>query len=357
MPEHPYRSISDYASWSRAIGRVDPSDVDPVVRGKFKVSKSNRVVTAGSCFAQHIARRLAASGFNFHVTEKPHPLMDPDLSKRYGYGLFSARYGNIYTSRQLLQLLQRALGEFKPAEAAWEKDGRYYDPFRPGIQPNGFVSLRELGLDRAQHLRAVRHAFSEMEVFVFTLGLTEVWVSRQDGAAFPTCPGVTAGEFDPLRYALINLGVDEVLRDMSAFVALARTLNPQFKMILTVSPVPLAATAVDQHVLTATTYSKSVLRVVASMAEAADPDRIAYFPSYEIITGSYAKGAYYASDLRNVVETGVDHVMNLFFRHYTDAVELAVSPPRADEESALEEMKRVVEVQCEEAMLDVGLAP
>ncbi len=335
------------------MGRIAGSDVDPVVRGKFIVRPTDRVVTAGSCFAQHIARRLSLSGFNFHVTEQPHPYMDAALSADYGYGLFSARYGNVYTARQLLQLIQRALGLFSPAEPTWNRDGSFYDPFRPGIQPGGFASLRELELDRAQHLRAVRRAFSEMDYFVFTLGLTECWVARRDRAVFPTCPGVIAGEFDDAQYEFVNFRVDEVVQDILAFIELAHAVNPRFKMILTVSPVPLAATACDQHVLTSTTYSKSVLRVAAAEVERAKPDSVAYFPSYEIITGAHARGAYFAQDLRGVIEDGVDHVMRLFFKHYTNAesVGLQSVPPVRDE--PLQDLKRIVDVQCEEAMLDV----
>ena len=62
-------------------------------------------------------------------------------------------------------------------------------------------------------------------------------------------------------------------------------------MILTVSPVPLVATAAGKHVLVATTYSKSVLRVACEEVcqKAAD---VMYFPSYEIITGNYNRGSY-----------------------------------------------------------------
>src|SRR5689334_1988327 len=86
MSGHPYSDLPDHAKWSRAVGRVSMTDVDPVVRGRFKISQSDRVVTAGSCFAQHIANRLSHSGFNFHVTEKHHPSTLADLAKKYGYG-------------------------------------------------------------------------------------------------------------------------------------------------------------------------------------------------------------------------------------------------------------------------------
>jgi len=86
-------------------------------------------------------------------------------------------------------------------------------------------------------------------------------------------------------------------------------------VLLTVSPVPLIATYEPTHVLTATTYSKSVLRVAAGTL-ARELDWVDYFPSFEIITGSFNGGAYYQDDAREVTDAGVAHVMRCFARHY-----------------------------------------
>src|SRR5690606_5004505 len=116
----------------------------------------------------------SASGFNYFVTEPGHPILSDGIRKAHNYGLFSARYGNIYTARQLLQLFHRAYGEFEPAEDVWiETDGAVLDPFRPTTQPGGYVSEAEMRADRRQHLAAVRHMFEQLDIFVFTLGLTE----------------------------------------------------------------------------------------------------------------------------------------------------------------------------------------
>ena len=83
------------------------------------------------------------------------------------------------------------------------------DPFRPSVQPGGFSSIEELVADRQQHLASVLTLFKELDVFVFTLGLTETWCSVIDDAAFPTCPGKRFGDFDPDRYVFRNLSLDE----------------------------------------------------------------------------------------------------------------------------------------------------
>src|SRR5471030_1640944 len=114
MTQHPYANAPDYARWSRAVARPAPGDVDPVVRLPFKISRTDKVAAAGSCFAQHISRHLREGGFSFLVTEPAHPILPADVAEAFNYGVFTARFGNLYTARQLLQLLRRAYGRFTP---------------------------------------------------------------------------------------------------------------------------------------------------------------------------------------------------------------------------------------------------
>jgi hypothetical protein len=358
MSDHPYRTLPDHRFWRRSIAGVSPSDVDPVVRTKFKISQSDRIVTAGSCFAQHIARHLATRGLTYFVTETAHPLVE-HLAADYGYGLFTARYGNIYTSRQLLQTIQRAYGAFMPRDDAWPAiGGRVLDPYRPRVQPDGFACREELAVDRRQHFAAIRRAVEEGDVFVFTLGLTETWFHRSDGAVYPLCPGVAGGTFDETRHGFVNLGVTEVIADLCETIDLMRLKKATIRLILTVSPVPLVATMTDKSVLAATTYSKSVLRVAAEEV-AARYEGVDYFPSYEIVTGAHARGRYFSEGLRDVTEEGVAHVMRLFMKHYAidvlpaaDVADVAADHRQRDHEQVRRELEELVAVMCDEVALD-----
>src|SRR5581483_11293590 len=131
MSQHPYKSLPGKAFWRLAVAGPSMADVDPVGTFGLTIDENTKVATAGSCFAQHIARYLKNSGFCYYVAEPGHPILPPGARSRQNYGLFSARYGNIYTARQLWQLFQRAYGQFVPAEDVWEKEpGVFVDPFR-----------------------------------------------------------------------------------------------------------------------------------------------------------------------------------------------------------------------------------
>ena len=311
--KHPYEDIAPYRSWRSAMSNQGPGLVDPVTTTKFAISREDRVATLGSCFAQHISRFLVGSGFNFYVPEQAPADAPHDVAQ--SYGVFSARYGNVYTVRQALQLAQEAFGDRASGHLTWERDGRHFDPLRPSAHPGGFASVKEVRSDRKKHLGAVRKVIQESDVVVFTLGLTEAWVSLDDGSVLPSAPGVIAGTYDPRAYEFHNFTSSEVTADLRTWCLLARDQNPDLRVLLTVSPVALAATAEERHVWTSTTYSKAVLRAAAGEVST-ELDFVDYFPSYEVITSPSAGGRFYADDLRQVTEQGVQHVMALFKRHY-----------------------------------------
>ena len=356
MTSTPYSDLPDHCFWRRSHSGA-PGSVDPVVKAAFRISPADRLASAGSCFAQNIAGHLVRAGLRYFITETAHPLAAKHADG-FNYGTFSARYGNIYTAAQLRQLIDRAFGDFTPFDDIWTgNDGHYYDPFRPLIQPGGFASRAEYDADRLQHFAAVRRLVKQANVFIVTLGLTEAWRARSDGAVYPICPGAAAGTYDPEEHEFVNFTVNDTVRDLSQFIRGARRRNPGLKFIFTVSPVPLIATAVDRSVIESTVYSKSVLRVAAEMMTKKFED-VAYFPSYEIITGPGARGRYFGEDCREVRPEGVQHVMRLFLKHYAGIEALPNpsaerAPKPADATIDYEALTRDIEILCDEEILAV----
>lgn len=358
---HPYKQLPDHQFWRKAVALVPGDELDPVVTSALKIGPDEKVATAGSCFAQHIASRLSKRGFAYFVAETAPDGLSNEDAKARNYGVFSARYGNIYTTRQLLQLFDRAMGTFEPDDSVWPHPvSGFVDPFRPQIEPEGLPTEQHVIDARAEHFEAVRRIFKETDVFVFTLGLTEGWRAKKDGAVFPLAPGVAGGSFDSDRYEFINLTAKEISDDLIAFIGKLRGNNPSCRVLLTVSPVPLVATFEPRHVLVSTIYSKSALRVAAETV-CNSVDNVFYFPSYEIITGHYNKGVYFEEDMRSVTSSGVDHVMRLFFKHLTVAApdaqaaetkRAAGSPYALAKESFADRMSKLDEVVCDEEAID-----
>jgi len=122
--------------------------------------------------------------------------------------------------------------------------------------------------------------------------------------------------------------------------------------MLTVSPVPIAATFEDRHVLTASTLTKAALRVAADAVER-QFDHVVYFPAYEIATSPAAGDHYFEDDLRHLSELGVEHVMRAFSSYF--------EPPGGDTTMTTAvpaQAQRVLadqDVVCDEDLLVEGL--
>ena len=360
MSEHPYRSQPPRAFWSRSVA-ADFSESDLAERAQPLLRSGDRVVSAGSCFASNMIPWLEGSGLHYVRTEEPHPNF-AHLPENLGYRSFSAAYGNIYTARHLRQLWERASGEFRPQEDRWHQDGRVIDPFRPGLRYPA-SGEEEFDLLTAQHLRAVTEAFATATVFVFTLGLTEGWESTLDGAVYPACPGTVAGVFDPDRHRFHNFTAEEVRADLLAFIGRLRAVNPAVRVILTVSPVPLVATATDQHVVVASSYSKAVLRVAAAETAAAVP-AVSYFPALEIVTGPQAPHDYLAQDRRSVTPEGVSAVMAALLaasdlperpapaQPQASATGEEAAPAAAVSSPAMELSRAIAQADCDEVLVE-----
>jgi hypothetical protein len=310
--QNPYSALPDTAFWKSAVASKDPSEIRGLWDPKFDIKPSHKVVTFGSCFAQHIGRALRERGFSWLISELPPKGLSDANQKIFNYDLFSSRTGNIYTSSLLRQWVDWALDEKPVPDEYWVADGRYFDPFRPVIEPNGFESLEEMRASREYTIAAFGRAITEARYFVFTMGLTESWFNKSMGYEYPMCPGTAAGTFDSAEHQFKNQQFEFIRNSLLDAFTKMRAVNKQLQVILTVSPVPLTATNSRRHVLTATMESKSILRAVAGQVRSGQ-SWIDYFPSYEIISSPVFGGRFFEPNLRSVSKAGVDFVMDSFF--------------------------------------------
>ena len=134
---------------------------------------------------------------------------------------------------------------------------------------------------------------------------------------------------------------------MNKFVKVLRRIRGgrSFKIILTVSPVPLTATASGCHVLTSTVYSKSTLRAIAGLWS--DKPFVDYFPSYELVTNPRMHSTLFADNLRSVRDETVEIVMKHFFKEHP-----VVQGEEGSSTSSRLSVTSEEDIQCEEALIE-----
>jgi GSCFA family len=281
----------------------------PVAKRTPIVDKNSKIVSAGSCFATEIAHYLIGNGYNYLVTEDSggreakYEILDME-----GKINASAAWGIIFNTPSFRQLVEKAFGQRELPRIVWSQthkgENLFFDPFRENV---AFRSIADYEENYSLHVAAARRAFEQMDVFILTLGLNEVWSFPADGSVFSRSPWRAA----PSLIRRNILTVEENVQDLLKMADILRRFNPKVKIICTVSPVPLHATfrADDHHVIAANTHSKAVLRVAAEEFVNLCPE-VYYFPSYEIVTVSTENP--WAPDQRHVSRAAVDKVMSAF---------------------------------------------
>ena len=319
---------------------------------KFSISQQDKIVTFGSCFAQHFNQALIQNGYNWLCTEDLPASVDNKLAKDLGYRIFSCRTGNIYTTSMLNQWIDWSLALEELPTEVWQYNDKFYDPIRPVVEAQGFESVDEMQVMRRFTCQRFAQCIREADVFVFTLGLTEAWINLNTNLEYPICPmAIGVGESQQ-QAQFVNYDYTQVKYYLEQAIEKLRSANPTVKILLTVSPVPLIATQSNNHVLVATTASKSILRAVCASV-VGNHDYVDYFPSYEIISNPFKQQDYYASDRRKVCPDGVDFVM----QHFFEAIQTkrAVTGVNQAENSAPMIQKKSERNFCEEELLTAFL--
>ena len=281
----------------------------PFARKIPLIDKTTRIVSAGSCFATEIAHALQCNGYRYLIKEENKGR--PGSYEFLGAGELpnsSAAWGIIFNTPSFRQLVEKAFEVRSLPRILWTQEIlgklRYLDPFRENI---GFNSPEAYEANYSEHVRAAREAFLEMDIFIITLGLNEIWYFKADGAVFSRSPWRTAPSLVGHRTLTVQENVDDLVR----MTEILRVHNPDVSIICTLSPIALHATfrGDESHIVTANSHSKAVLRVAAEEF-ARKTKNVYYFPSYETVTTSTEMP--WHPDQRHVSELAVKNVMTLF---------------------------------------------
>jgi hypothetical protein len=248
------------------------------------IGRANPVVAFGSCFARHITEHLDAQGYAV-------------FGKDLGLNAHIIRFGEgMVNTFAIRQQLEWALGDREFPENLWFGPDKEIASLDPAIREE------------------TRHILERARVFIFTLGLSEIWFDKVSGEAF--WRAIPAALFDPERHGFRVSSVEENLANLRTIVTLVRRLDPHNRVILTLSPIPLMATFRPVSCLTANSVSKAFLRVAIDqlITGQSGEANVFYFPSYEIVTELFPDPR--LDDNRHIKPEIIRFVMDTFCRHY-----------------------------------------
>lgn len=281
----------------------------PEARPSFTIGPADTVFAVGSCFARNIEDALSRAGAN--VTSLTDEVPSDGITKGKTLNLF-----NKYTVHSALNELDWALDRARFPGAALlysTPDGGVHDcqlgvP-RVAVSPARYLRFRDRLLDNFARIR-------DADVVIFTLGYIEAWFDTRLGIYLNVAPPPRVVRADPDRFRFDVLSHDDVVAGLEAFITRLRdSRDKPLRMLLTVSPVPLASTFRDMDVLLANMYSKSVQRAACELI-ASRHDGVDYFPSYEHVVLSDPRIAWVEDDYRHVTPDLVARIMARVFKTY-----------------------------------------
>ena len=245
-----------------------------------KLDYREQVVLMGSCFAENIGEKLTSRCFPVDVNP------------------FGILYNPISVANSLdILIANRKFGE----EDIFFANGRwnsYYHHSRFSHQDKKICleQINERITYGADHLRKSGFLF-------ITFGTAWVYENRDDNRIVSNCHKIPAKQFRRYR-----LKVEDTVARWEELLHRLWEVNPGLQVIFTVSPIRHWKDGAHENQI-----SKSVLfLIIEGLLERFEKDRIAYFPSYEIVMDELRDYRFYAPDMIHLSETAVDYIWEQF---------------------------------------------
>jgi hypothetical protein len=295
-----------------AFQRLGETWFTPEVVPKFKLRRDDSFYAIGSCFARGLETCLQSNGIAVESAAPEFSKLQPAKEGTSGLG-----FTNKYNTYSVLNELRWALAP----EAVFPRESivrltatTWYDPHTtPTLS---FAGLEET-LQRRALIQAVTTRIKNCRAVVITLGLAEVWCDIQADVYLNCTPIPSLFKTEPGRYEFHLTTFAQNWSNLEAiYDLLVRYGHPDFRVIVTVSPVPLMNTFSTMDIVVANAWAKSLLRAVAQEWAVAHSN-VDYFPSYEIVQNS-DRASTWERDLRHVRGAAVQHIMELFLRNYLE---------------------------------------
>lgn len=259
---------------------------------KGTVSHTTPLLMLGSCFAANIGARLQRELFDVCVNP----------------------FGTLYNPASIDAAVQRLVsGAPFTDNDITERNGIchcWHCHSSLSSSLGAETLLRELN----SKLEAAAKFAVRSQVAVLTFGFNKVYRLSSNGMIVANCH-----KFPASTFVEENLGLDTCTEYISSTVGALRRLNPDMKIILTVSPVRYTG-----YGLHASAVGKATL-LLACDSIARSGEGIIYFPSYEALNDDLRDYRFYAADMKHPSDVAVDYIYDIFAESFFDDRTVAIA--------------------------------
>ena len=271
------------------------TEVRPVSGDEGLISHSAPTLLIGSCFTDNIGGCMRDELFDVCVNP----------------------FGPIYNPASIFRAIDTVVNRRHIAEhELFEHEGRWHSfLFHSRYSaPSRSEALLKMNLSIERAHCTLRDAGT----LIITLGTTRIFTRGEYGDVVANCHKLPGREFEER-----TLSLDECADLLGLAVTVARQLNPQLKVIFTVSPLRYL-----NHGAHANTIAKSIL-VLAIERVLASTENTHYFHAYEIMMDDLRDYRFYADDMKHPTPQAVKYIYeNFTASYYTPATQQVAEEAR-----------------------------
>jgi hypothetical protein len=260
----------------------------PIPSSEKKISYDQKIVLAGSCFAENIGVKMLR--YKFDININPHGILyNPDSLAKAFYR---------YINNDLMQ--ENELFFANDCWNSWEHHSRFSDPDKQKC-------LAEIN----NNITKAHQFLKETEWLFITFGSAYSYSLNSSDKTVGNCHKIPQKEF-----AKSLLSVESILKEYSSVIKELQNLNPKIKIVFTVSPVRYIRDGIVENNLSKSILINAVHEIIKQNSNTF------YFPAYELVIDDLRDYRFYKQDLVHPNEQAIDYVFekmkNVFFSDETN---------------------------------------
>ena len=255
-----------------------------------EIIHSSKLMLLGSCFAENIGNLLQENKFRCDVNP------------------FGVLYNPMSISKALQQLLEKKTYKesdlfcFNKVWYSWMHHGTF----------SSLSSEECLNLINSR-LKAAANALSSLDWLIITWGTAYVYIHQERKEVVGNCHKLPERTFQRIR-----LNVSEIVEEWRELLYKMRELNPQLKVLFTISPIRHVKDGLHGNQLSKATLLLAVEELCQTCSDCF------YFPSYEIMMDELRDYRFYQDDMLHPSQVAIQYLWecfsNCFFKPETRKV-------------------------------------
>lgn len=249
----------------------------PVAPSQNPITYKSRLLLLGSCFAENMADKFRY--FGFRQTANP--------------------FGIIYQAQALETIVRRSLygDDFSDSIIEWNEGFHSFDAHSDMSRFSADETLSALRSASTE----LNNAIADASHIIITLGTAWQYRLQSTGKTVANCHKLPSSHFVKELAT-----IESIESNLHAMADLIHKVNPNARLILTVSPVRHIKDGFVENQL-----SKSHL-IAAMHGFIGQSNSAEYFPSYEIVMDELRDYRFYACDMLHPSQTAIDYIWEKF---------------------------------------------